>query len=381
MVDERIRARGVRLAACALALGWGVACGSSSGGPDGSDRGSGGMSGDAADAAKQDGGGGTGGGGGGGGAGGAGGKGGAGGAGGSGGGGSGGGAGGAGGGAGSDATDAKDSPGGPPAVDECGKPAADWIFCDSFEKGVTYDGSLKTPVTVADPGPFDLAGNHAMQLRTPPGMRGGAGVWKSLPKSDRLYARWYVQWEPGYDPKAPHHGPGGLGADAADYTGRSGIRPKGDEYFSAGMEFGVKSPYPLYSYTYYRGMYQDCADPNGSCWGDSFPCSYGGSYCDKPADLPKVTQPTYVNGKWYCIEQLIDAGTPVTDGSKADGVLDFWVDGLQVGPWKDLWWRTVPDLKINFLWLYLFNHDGTHSVPGFLIDNVVVSKTRIGCPG
>lgn len=266
-------------------------------------------------------------------------------------------------------------------VDECSQPLADWIFCDSFESGQTYDGSTTTPVLVDDPGPIGLSGNHAMQLRSPAGARGGAGVWKSLPESDALYVRFYVSWELGYDPSAPHHGPGGLAADAASYLGRSDIRPAGDEYFNASMEFGASPPYPLYSYTYYRGMYQDCADPNGSCWGDSFPCSYGSSYCTNPAHLPRVTQPSYENGKWYCIEQFIDAGTAVSDGSAADGVLDFWVDGLEVGPWTQVWWRTAPTLKINTVWLYLFNHDDTHSVQGLLIDDVVVSTSRIGCRG
>jgi hypothetical protein len=126
-------------------------------------------------------------------------------------------------------------------------------------------------------------------------------------------------------------------------------------------------------------MYMDCADPNGQCWGDWFPCYAGSNYCDRPEYLPKVAQKPIETGKWYCIEQTIDAGTPTTKASGANGVLDFSIDGRQIGPWTNLWWRTVPELKVIILWLYLYNHDGTHSVPGLLIDNVVVSKTPIGC--
>jgi hypothetical protein len=79
------------------------------------------------------------------------------------------------------------------------------------------------------------------------------------------------------------------------------------------------------------------------------------------------------------LEQLIDTGTPVSVASQANGVLDIWLDGVELGPWKNMWWRTSASLKVNFLWLYVYNHDGTHSVEGMLIDDVVVSTSPIGC--
>jgi hypothetical protein len=266
-----------------------------------------------------------------------------------------------------------------PPVDECADPQPDWVFCDSFETGTTWDGSVESPTTVPNAGPFDREGNNVAQLRVEPGP-GGNGLWKKLPESDRLYARWYVQWEPGHDISARHHGPGGLGADTAWYTGRSGIRPDGDEYFVSTLEPSTQPPYFIYAYTYYRGMYMDCADPNGRCWGDHFPCYAAPRYCTRPEYLPKVEQPGTTTGRWYCLEQMIDAGTPRSDGADTDGQLDFWIDGLQIGPWTDLWWRTVPELKINFLWLFLYHHDDAHTAEGILIDNVVVSTSRIECP-
>lgn len=265
-----------------------------------------------------------------------------------------------------------------PPVNECADPAADWVFCDDFEAGATWDGSVKDPVVRANPGPLGAEGNHVAELRVPPGP-GGNGLWKKLPPSDRLYARWYVQWEPGHDLTARHHGPGGLGADTAWYTGRSGIRPAGDEYFVSTIEPSTVSPHYIYAYTYYRGMFMDCADPNGRCWGDHFPCYAGPRYCTRPEYLPKVEQAGTATSRWYCIEQMIDAGSPVADGARADGQLDFWIDGLQIGPWTDLWWRTVPSLKINLLWLFLYHHDDRHSVEGVRLDDVVVSTSRVGC--
>jgi hypothetical protein len=77
---------------------------------------------------------------------------------------------------------------------------------------------------------------------------------------------------------------------------------------------------------------------------------------------------------------MIDAGTPVSSQAQADGVQTFWVDGVQYGPWTNLWHRTTANLKINIFWLQLFHH-GSHSVAGIMLDDVVVSTTRIGCHG
>jgi hypothetical protein len=265
-----------------------------------------------------------------------------------------------------------------PPVDECAAAPDEWLFCDGFEAGAAWDGTVKQPVVRIAPGPGGADANHVAELRVPPGP-GGQGLWKSLPPSDRLYARWYVQWEPGHDISARHHGPGGLGADTAWYTGRSGIRPAGDEYFVSTLEPTTASPHVLYAYTYSRGMYMDCADPNGRCWGDLFPCYAGPRYCTRPQHLPRVHQSGVETGRWYCLEQMIDAGTPASGAATADGQLDFWVDGLEIGPWTDLWWRTVPTLKINFLWLFLYHHDDQHTAEGVLVDNVVVSTAPIGC--
>ena len=83
------------------------------------------------------------------------------------------------------------------------------------------------------------------------------------------------------------------------------------------------------------------------------------------------------DNRWYCIEMMMDAGTPVSDAELADGILNFWIDGVEYGPWDDLWLRTTDTLKLTILWLNLFHH-AEHSVEGVFIDNVVVSTSRIG---
>jgi len=270
----------------------------------------------------------------------------------------------------------------PPPLDECKTMQKDWIFCSGFEEGDKsiwddYDGNPdSTNLLMASPGPFALAGNHVMRLRAPPG-RGGADLVKVLPgQHSRLYARWYVQWEPGFDFSAPNHG-SGLHAGSRDLLGHSDDRPGGADWYTAWVEHRPSTS-QLNLYSYYRGMYQDCADPSGSCWGDHFPCMEGSTYCTNPAHLPKVTPPVMQSGKWYCVELMLDGGTPVSSASQADGQLDLWVDGQELGPWTKLWMRTAASVQISILWLSLFHH-AEHSVEGMMFDDVVVSTSRVGC--
>jgi hypothetical protein len=276
--------------------------------------------------------------------------------------------------------------GAPTGFDPCAQPSPDWVFCSGFEEGSLeiwddYDGN-PTPYNeiVSDPGPLDQDGNHVMRLWVPPG-RGLADLIKVLPQGyDRLYARWAILWEPGYDFEAPNHG-GGIYAGSRDLLGISGFRPDGTDRFIASVE-----PQPpldrLNIYTYYPGMYQDCVDPDGSCWGDHFPCMLdeGSNYCTNPDHRETVLPPLLETGRWYCIELMLDAGTPVNDPAAADGVLDFWVDGEEIGPWTGLWFRSIPELQLNLLWLKLFHH-AEHADAGIRIDEVVVSTQPIGCPG
>jgi hypothetical protein len=278
------------------------------------------------------------------------------------------------------------SSGGPTTPHECQSPGADWVFCSDFEEGDKsvwddYDGNPdETNLLMSAGGPFNLADNHVMRLRVPPG-RGGADLVKVLPSEhDELYARWYVQWEPGFDFTAANHG-GGLHAGDRNWLGHSDTRPNGDDWFTAWLDYRTDDPHILNIYAYYRGMYQDCVDPNGQCWGDNFPCTVddGSTFCEKPQHRETVLPPTLETGKWYCVELMASGGSATSSEAGANGRFDFWVDGKEIGPWTDLWLRTDPSLKLSILWLNLFHH-AEHSVEGLMLDNVVVSKSRVGCP-
>ncbi|TAL67367.1 MAG: T9SS type A sorting domain-containing protein [Bacteroidetes bacterium] len=263
-------------------------------------------------------------------------------------------------------------------------PDSSIVFTSGFEEGNKdiwddYDDNAdSTNLIMEDPGPFGKTGNHIMRFRVPPG-RGGADIVKVLPGTyDRLYLRWYQKWEPGYDFNAKNHG-GGLYAGPRNLLGRSNIRPNGTDLFCAYLEPLDKAG-RLNFYSYYRGMYMDCVNPNGMCWGDHFPCwlDEGEHICTKPEHREKVLPPVMETGRWYCLEMTIDAGTPVQSDAETDGSMNFWIDGVEYGPFEHLWLRSTSALKLNILWLELFHHEA-HSIEGVMLDEIVVATERIGC--
>ena len=259
-----------------------------------------------------------------------------------------------------------------------------WVFCSGFEEGNfdlwdDYDGNpAETNLLVSDPGPFGREGNHVARLRAREGS-GGADLVKVLPASyDRIYARWYMKWEPGYDFDARNHGGGLHAGDRSLLGGTSGFQPDGTDKFSATLE-NYPEAHRLTYYSYNPAMHQDCVDPEGSCWGDAFPClnDNGEVFCTIADHRPPPLPPVLESGRWYNIEMHMDGGTPTASAVGASGILNLWIDGVEYGPWTNLWYRSTPDLKLTILWLNLWFH-GEHSVEGIMLDEVVVSTQRIG---
>jgi hypothetical protein len=260
--------------------------------------------------------------------------------------------------------------------------ASTTVFCSGFEEGNfsiwdDWDGNPAPDNTLLSvPGPLNLADNHALRLLVPPG-RGGADVVKVLPSTyDKLYVRYYQKFENGYDFSAQNHY-GGLHAGDRNLAGHDSYRPTGADWFSAWLE-PFNGRFNLY--VYYRGMYMDCSNPEGSCWGDHFPCflDEGTNYCTKAAHREHIMPPQLVTDRWYCLEFMMDAGSAVTSDAAANGALDLWIDGTQYGPFNNLWFRTTPNLKIGLDSVGMFFHS-THPQVGVQFDNLVISTTRIGC--
>lgn len=264
------------------------------------------------------------------------------------------------------------------------QPSSPVVFQSGFEEEKPawddYDDNSDVQY-ISDPGPFNATENHVLRLAVPAGKGGGSDLIKVLPSQhDSMYVRWYIKYEEGFDFSARHHG-SGLFAGNRNFLGKSDYRPNGDDYAISTIEHSRKL-HTTQIYAYYRGMYQDCSNPQGACWGDVFPCTSddGTRYCKKKQHREPPLPPELQDGKWYLIEMKLKLGTPSEDGSVHDGEIALWVDGQNYGIWNDLWMRTTEDLKVSVLWLLLYHHDGNHSEAGILLDDVVVSTTRTG-PG
>lgn len=260
------------------------------------------------------------------------------------------------------------------------KQASQVVFQTGFEeKNEVWDDTDDNSEVefISDPGPFNIKGNRVLKLSVPAGKGGGSDLVKVLPaQSDSMYVRWYIKYEKGFDFNARHHG-SGLFAGKRGYLGKSDYRPEGDD-FAIGTVEHSRVLHTTQIYAYYRGMYQDCSNPQGACWGDVFPCTSddGKRYCKKEQHREPPLPPRLQDDKWYRIEMLLNLGTASPDGSVQDGEIALWVDGQNYGRWNDLWMRTTSDLKVSVLWLLLYHHDGKHSEAGVLMDDVVVSTSR-----
>ena len=280
--------------------------------------------------------------------------------------------------------------GGPVAKAECASPPAGTIFCADFEEASDaarravwddYDGALDVSFAT-DAGPSQDGTNHVARFLPTAG--NSADLVKVFPTTyDKLYLRFYQYFDAGYDFAWGGHG-GGLTAGDRSYLGLSGSRPNGDDRADFTLE-QTAAGLP-HAYNYYRGMYQDCSNPVGSCFGDSFPCVYdsGASYCTKPHHIkhPSVTWPTATTGTWRCVEEMVDMGGTATanlNGTDPNGRFQIWIDGVALGDYEDLWLRTVSTLKLQNLYMAWRVPVGGNGTVGQRFDNIVVSTQRIGC--
>ncbi len=244
------------------------------------------------------------------------------------------------------------------------------IFSDDFETGDTrkWDRAETTKdpkrLRITDDASNVHSGKYAAELTALPGKGTGAMlcVW-FMPGYDRVYARWYCKFAEDYDQGRGMHFVTLL-ANRPDnkYSafGKAGWTPKGDDFFTTGVEPGKSAaprrkgawspPGALYFYTYHM-------DKKGP-WGDLF-------VPPKPVPLER--------GRWYCMEMMAKANTP----GKSDGEQALWLDGKLQGHFKGIRWRTVDLLKINCFWLDLYVHESAR-VNRVWFDDVVVSTQFIG---
>lgn len=284
------------------------------------------------------------------------------------------------------------------------------IFAEDFEESSVPEMRKRwETVTQGDQMAFSTdtpaatGGRHSLLMTHIGGKGTGGHLYRRLqPGYDKLYARFYVKFDPDCAP-IHHFGTclGGNNPSTPWPSVKAGTRQPGDKTFWVGIEpFGKKWVWDYYAYWGdMRG-----SPPRGQTWGNSFVRD----------DSLKVRR-----GEWTCVEMMIK----MNHVGDTDGELALWIDGRPIshlgkGFPKGLWtfdkftpgkggqgirwddakngrvdfdvpeggapfegfrWRTVEDLNINFVWLYAYITDAPKGhVSKVWFDDVVVATEYIG---
>ena len=245
-------------------------------------------------------------------------------------------------------------------------------------------------------------GPHSLLMTHVGGKSNGGHLYRRLmPGYDRLFVRFYVKFDPEYGPNHHFFHVGGYNPPTSYPQGGAGVRPKGDERFTVGVEpFGNAWTWDYYAYW----MRMRGSPPRGQTWGNSF------------IQNPELK---VARGKWTCMELMIK----LNDVGDTNGELALWIDGKLVshlgkGFSKGMWtfdrfypnnggegvrwnddkgdreplsfppggspfegfeWRSDEKLKINFLWVLNYITD---AAPGHLskvwFANIVAAKSYVG---
>ena len=275
---------------------------------------------------------------------------------------------------------------------------SDVIFTESFD-AVSLDAlakrwdnvKAKQIMTFSEDVP-DASADKKSLLMTHVGGQGTGGHFyrRLLPGHKKVFARFYVKFDPGCA-EIHHFGThlGGFNPATRWPQGGAGQRPRGDRRFTSGVEPYGKSWHWAF-YTYWQGMH---VHGDGKYWGTPF-------HVGSPT--PKVEK-----GKWICVEMMVKVNDPV---SEQNGEQAFWIDGKlwrsggqvlsHLGPgfpkgrWTGGWWRpdpngkttfegfrwrTSPRLAVNYVWAYLYiTRARPDHVSKVWFDNIVIAKSYIG---
>ena len=218
---------------------------------------------------------------------------------------------------------------------------------------------------------------------------------------DRVFARYYVKFDP--DCGEIHHFGTCLGGNlpATPWPSvKAGQPTDGAKSFWSGIEpFGSSWTWDFYTYwCEMRG-----SPPRGQTWGNSF-------VHDRSLRVEK--------GRWICIEQMIQ----MNDVGDLNGEQALWIDGKLIShlgkgfpkgrwtfdkfypgrggrgirwdhsagerrefdvpeggaPFEGFRWRTVPELNVNYVWLYIFTQKPEGHRMKVWFDHVVVATEYIG---
>lgn len=251
------------------------------------------------------------------------------------------------------------------------------VFAERFEgwrwqsdwQDVDPNGNAET-VSSDSGNKFAVLDGKALRVKVKARSRLGLSMHQRFSKlkggePEEIYFRYYLRFGADWDPVATGGKLPGL-AGTYERAGWGGRKPDGTNGWSArGAFFQLLKNAPEFgpfrsigSYVYHMDGASEYGDPVGWNLG--------------PTGLLE-------KNRWYSIEQYVKLNRPGT----ADGVLRAWIDGRLAYERTNLRYRSVPDLRIESVWMNVY-HGGIAKAPADLtlyIDNVVIAREYIGPSG
>jgi hypothetical protein len=176
---------------------------------------------------------------------------------------------------------------------------------------------------------------------------------------NELYLRYYVKFEEGFDFRLGGKLPGFMGGGKS-WRKSGGKQPNGKNGWTLRFMWRGKGKIVVYAYV--------PKSKNGK-WGSD---RYG-----QDIDCDFFAEP----GKWHCIEQYVNVGTPNTDNGK----LKVWIDGVERLDISDMRFWDVENKygRIGGIYFSTF-HGGSNETWAPQVtsyaqyDGIVVAKNRVG---
>jgi hypothetical protein len=221
------------------------------------------------------------------------------------------------------------------------------VVANGFQSGK----SLKVKYPKGGVGPGETGGQFPMVFRNMEGIQEGL--------YQEIYLRYYLKFEEGFDFNRGGKLPGLMGG--GDSWGKSGgNQPDGTNGWT--LRFMWRSEGKLVIYAYVP------KSSNGKWgnekWGQDIDCDF-------------KAEP----GKWHCIEQFVNVGTPGND----DGKLTVWIDGIERLNIDDMRFWNVENEYGSVGGIYFSTFHGGNSADWaprnnsyMQFDGFVTAKNRVG---
>lgn len=283
------------------------------------------------------------------------------------------------------------------------------VFVENFEQATIEDTfkrwetvSQREQFTHGSDRPAQSGGKKSLLVQHIGGKGESVYLYRRFdPGHEKLFVRFYVKFDQDCAPVHHFFHIGGYQPSTPYPQGGAGVRPRGNERFTVGIEPNGKNWVWDY-YAYWQEM--QGSPPRGQTWGNHFLGS---------------KQPKVPRDQWICVEAMLKLNTV----GESDGELALWIDGKRMShvgqgfprgkwifgrflpgeggeslrwnddtgkpqssqvpadgkPFEGFRWRNDERQKINFLWLLTYiTQTKPDQVSKIWFDEIVVAREYIG---